>query len=173
MGTDHLKTEFKGFTELRLSRGRRSPDSAVFFLLQELRPSGRSLKDQTCSYPHGLCPHSHKERLAPWTHRLLPPFSGMAPHSSCSPATTTTKLGELAFGASISTKAAHFPSFSVKSLALLGSYQSKTLSSRALPARESCFQPSKRSSFCFLPRLWLSVLANTVWEWSKTREMSF
>lgn len=75
----------------------------------------------------------------------------MALDSSCSP--VTTKQAEVAPSARTSDKAVHFSSWNAKSLALLGSHQSQTLPSQALPERESSFQPSKQRSPSFLPRL--------------------
>lgn len=166
-----MKHKLKGCTELEFSQSMRFPDSAVS--LSYRRPSGRSLKVPTCSYINGLCPHSHRERPAPWTQQLLHHALGMAPSRSCSPVTTTTtKWGQLAFYASTSTEAGRGSSLNAKSSALLGSHQSKTLSSQALPPGESRFQPSKRRSFCVTPRLF-GCLQQAMQERSKTREVSF
>lgn len=70
---------------------------------------------------------------------------------SCSP--VTIKQAEVAPSARTSDKAVNFSSWNAKSLALLGSHQSQTLPSQALPERESSFQPSKERSPSFLPRL--------------------
>lgn len=139
-----LEAQIQGFLQSLNSHGEECPstDSAVFPVLQELRPSGRSLKVPACSHHASSCPHSHREGPVPCTH----PISGMARFSSCSPETEQVSL---LFNPAPVLK--QFISPASVSKAWLSVGHIKVRSCHAKPCQgKLCFQTSKCRSFCFL-----------------------